>query len=87
MLVLTRRVGERVQVGPDVCLTVVRIEDGSVRIGVEAPPSTLVLREELARKPRLAESAALAVQPMQPEAIRPGKPAPRGHLTKAIAAR
>jgi carbon storage regulator len=47
MLVLTRRLGQQVQLGDDIRLTVVRITDGSVRIGIEAPESMSVMRQEL----------------------------------------
>lgn len=47
MPVLTRRIGEQVQLGDDIRLTVVRISDGSVRIGIEAPPTVSVMRQEL----------------------------------------
>ena len=47
MLVLTRRIGQQVQLGDDIRLTVVRICDGSVRIGIEAPASMSVMRQEL----------------------------------------
>ena len=47
MLVLTRRIGQQVQLGNDIRLTVVRISDGSVRIGIEAPTSMSVMRQEL----------------------------------------
>ena len=48
MLVLCRKQGERIQVGPDVCITVVRIAGGAVRLGVEAPRGVNILRTELA---------------------------------------
>ena len=47
MLVLARKVGEAIQVGEDVTITVVRIDGGTVRIGVEAPQDMLILRKEL----------------------------------------
>lgn len=48
MLVLSRKVGERIQVGDDVTITVVRINPNSVRIGIDAAPEVAVMREELA---------------------------------------
>ena len=51
MLVLTRRVGEAIQVGDGVLITVVRISDGSVRLGVQAPKEVTVFREELLGNP------------------------------------
>jgi carbon storage regulator len=47
MLVLTRKEGERIQIGDKICVTVVRIVGGGVRLGVEAPPEVPVLRAEL----------------------------------------
>ena len=50
MLVLTRRVSERIQIGNDVTLTIVRIDGNKVRIGIEAPEHVKVKRDELAPK-------------------------------------
>ena len=47
MLVLSRKVGERILVGDQVTITVVRITGGGVRIGIEAPKELSVIREEL----------------------------------------
>jgi carbon storage regulator len=47
MLVLTRKLNERIQIGDGITITVVRIGPGTVRIGVEAPPDLTVLRGEL----------------------------------------
>ena len=47
MLVLSRKVGERIQVGDEITITVVRIAGGSVRLGVEAPKTMPIAREEL----------------------------------------
>lgn len=47
MLVLTRRVGESIRVGDGIVVTVVQMGPGKVRIGIEAPPETVILREEL----------------------------------------
>ena len=37
MLVLTRKLMEKLFIGDDICVTVVRLEDGQVRLGIEAP--------------------------------------------------
>ena len=47
MLVLTRRSGERLRLGNDIVITVVKVVGGAVRIGIEAPLEVKVLREEL----------------------------------------
>lgn len=49
MLVLTRKLNERICIGDDVRITVVGIRGNHVRLGIEAPPSVTVLRDELIR--------------------------------------
>jgi carbon storage regulator len=48
MLVLSRKVGERILIGDNIAVTVVRLSGGGVRLGIEAPPEMAVVREELA---------------------------------------
>jgi carbon storage regulator len=50
MLVLTRKVGERIRIGENVVITVVRIHGTAVRLGVEAPLQMTVVRQELAER-------------------------------------
>ena len=50
MLVLSRKVGERILVGDQIRITVVRLTNGGVRLGIEAPADMSVLREEVKRK-------------------------------------
>lgn len=47
MLVLSRKVGERILIGENISVTVVRIAQGIVRIGVEAPQDLTIVREEI----------------------------------------
>lgn len=47
MLVLSRKLGQRFQVGHDVRVTIVKIDRNSVRIGIEAPDDVNVYREEI----------------------------------------
>ena len=58
MLVLSRKVGERIWIGENISVTVVRITGGGVRIGIEAPAELAVVREELKNKIEQAESSA-----------------------------
>jgi carbon storage regulator len=55
VLVLSRKIGERILIGDKIAVTVVKIGHGGVRIGVEAPPELAVVREELARELRRVE--------------------------------
>ena len=56
MLVLTRKLMEKLFIGDDICVTVVRLEGGQVRLGIEAPREVSVVRAELVPE-RLATRA------------------------------
>jgi carbon storage regulator len=47
MLIITRRAGQKIMLGDDVTVHVMEIVGNSVRIGVEAPKSLPVYREEI----------------------------------------
>ena len=48
MLILTRRIGESLKIGPDITVVVMGLKGTQVRIGIEAPRDVAVLREEIA---------------------------------------
>jgi carbon storage regulator len=50
MLVLSRKPGERIIIGDDVVVTVVRIGPNTVRLGIDAPRGKNIVREELCQK-------------------------------------
>lgn len=62
MLVLSRKVGERILIGDRITVTVVKLGHGGVRIGIDAPPEMAVVREELAEVMRRAEESLAAEQ-------------------------
>jgi len=47
MLVLSRKENERIRLGDSIVLTIVRVSGDKVRLGIQAPPDVLVLRDEL----------------------------------------
>lgn len=47
MLVLSRKEAERIRLGDAIVVTVIRVAGDCVRLGIEAPPDVLILREEL----------------------------------------
>ena len=72
MLVLTRKVGERIRIGDEVTVQVLEVRGGQVRLGLAAPAAVRIFREEvlaaietqnrdaqLADHHRLAEAAAV----------------------------
>jgi carbon storage regulator len=56
MLVLARKVGEKILIGDDISVTVVRVAPGMVRIGIEAPNEMSIVREEI-KEQRLKKDA------------------------------
>lgn len=62
LLVLTRRVGETLMVGDDVTVTVLGVKGNQVRIGVKAPKTTAVHREEIYQRLR-AKGGSMQVEP------------------------
>ena len=47
MLVLTRKVGESIKINEDVKITVIEVKGRNIRLGIEAPKTTKVYREEV----------------------------------------
>ena len=54
MLVLTRKLMEKLFIGDDICVTVVRLEGGQVRLGIDAPREVTVVRAELVPERQVA---------------------------------
>jgi carbon storage regulator len=67
MLVLSRRVGERVVMSDGVVLKVIEIRGHALRLGIEAPASVTVWRGELLRP-----SAAGPATTVRPDRLPPG---------------
>ncbi len=47
MLVLTRKLGEGIVIGDDVTITIVEMKGGNVRLGIDAPRSKKIYRQEI----------------------------------------
>jgi carbon storage regulator len=47
MLVLSRKENEKIKLGDNITLTIVRVSGDKVRLGIEAPSDVVILREEL----------------------------------------
>jgi len=48
MLVLSRKLGEKIVIGDNIVVTVVKIDRNQIRIGIEAPTDVPVYRQEIA---------------------------------------
>jgi carbon storage regulator len=55
MLVLSRRIGQRVMIGDDVVVSVLEVRGSTIRLGIEAPPSVPIHREELLAREAVRE--------------------------------
>ena len=47
MLVITRKKGESLMIGDDIEITIAKLDDGSVKLGINAPKEVTILRKEL----------------------------------------
>ena len=63
MLIITRRPGEKVMLGEDIVVHVMEIVGNSVRVGIEAPRSLPVYREEIWNAVREENRAAADAVP------------------------
>jgi carbon storage regulator len=70
LLILTRRVGESVVIDNNIVVTVVEVRGDSVRIGIDAPRSVDVHREEVYRELQQANQQAASPEPDAVEALK-----------------
>lgn len=61
MLILTRRIGESIQIGDDITVAVLDVKGSQVRLGVEAPQGVAIDRQEI----RLCKEAGMHPAPKQ----------------------
>ncbi len=62
MLIITRRPGEKIMIGDDIVVEVIEVSGSNVRIGIAAPKSVPVYREEIWTAVK-EENAAAAATP------------------------
>jgi carbon storage regulator CsrA len=74
MLVLSRKLNESIQIGDRIRITVVRVEGGQIRLGIEAPREITVMRGELLDDGPPTAATPAPVAPPAPER-RPATPA------------
>ena len=60
MLVLSRKLGEKIVIGDNIVITVVKIDRNQIRIGIEAPQDIPVYREEIAPE-RVSKAETVAM--------------------------
>ena len=67
MLILTRRVGETVMIGDDVTITVLGVKGNQVRVGINAPKSVAVHREEIYERIKREQQSGVPETPKADE--------------------
>ena len=74
MLVITRKAGDRVQIGDDITVTLLEISGSSVRIGIDAPADVAVYRHEILQAVQDENRAAAEATAELPSAELPPPP-------------
>jgi carbon storage regulator len=88
MLVLSRKVGERIHVGDDIILEIRRITGNRVTLALDAPRNVRILRGELERAAREFHPAQMTSPTPNKEAtVMPGRMAILNNLPAASAGR
>jgi carbon storage regulator len=67
MLILTRRAGQSIIIGDQVCVTVVGVKGAQIRLGIEAPKNIPVHRREVFERIRREQKARSESAPTAPE--------------------
>ncbi len=65
MLIVTRRSGEKIMLGDDIVVHIMEIVGNSVRVGIQAPRSVPVYREEIWNAVREENRAAVEAAPVE----------------------
>ena len=61
MLVLSRKLGEKIMIGENIVVTVVKIDRNQIRLGIEAPQDVPVFREEIMPLPSTEVEREVAI--------------------------
>lgn len=60
MLVISRKKGESLLIGDNIEITVIKLDDGTVKLAIEAPRDVLILRSELYKEVENENQLSLA---------------------------
>jgi carbon storage regulator len=73
MLILTRKINEKIIIGESISISIIEVRGDQVRIGVDAPKTVKVYREEVFEAIKLENKAALASKTNLPKINLPTK--------------
>jgi carbon storage regulator len=63
MLILSRKANEKIMIGDDIAVTIIEIRGDQIRIGVDAPKSVKVYRQEVFDAIKAENQAAVHAEP------------------------
>jgi carbon storage regulator len=72
MLILSRKINEKIMIGDDISVSVIEVRGDQVRIGVDAPRSVKVFRQEVYDAIKAENKAASESAPKIPKLNFPG---------------
>jgi carbon storage regulator len=67
MLILSRKINEKIMIGDDISVSIIEIRGDQVRLGVSAPKTVKVFRQEVFDAIRAENKAAVESAPVFPE--------------------
>jgi carbon storage regulator len=67
MLILSRKVNEKIMIGDDISVSIIEVRGDQVRLGVDAPRSVKVFRQEVFEAIKAENRAAAESQPKLPD--------------------
>jgi carbon storage regulator len=86
MLVLSRRVGERLLIGDNIVITIIEVRSDGVRVGIDAPREISVNRAEVIEAVTAANVEATTADEGAVEALRRLRPKGRPQVPRSPAA-
>ncbi|QQO07525.1 carbon storage regulator CsrA [Breznakiella homolactica] len=67
MLILSRKVNEKIMIGEDISISIIEVRGDQVRLGVDAPKHVKVFRQEVFDAIKAENKAAMESTPVIPE--------------------
>ena len=61
MLIITRKKGQSIMIGDNIEITVSKLDDGSVKLGIDAPKDMTILRKEIYEEVKNENKAAMNI--------------------------
>lgn len=69
MLILSRKVDEKIKIGTDITLTIIEVKGDQVKVGVEAPKNVKVFRQEVFEEIQRENKDAASAAPISEEGL------------------